>query len=374
MTRYRFEVASPVNSADDFALRQIMAQTPMGGRVTLSFHREPSYFAANCVLGRDSQTIVCHDTEQGEIVGVGTRSVREMFVSGVPTRVGYLSGLRSIERVRNRSLLARGYRFLQKLHDADPRAPEFYLTTIAEGNSVAIDQLTSGRAGLPMYYPLSRLHTLAIPIRKLARNRKFESFDFEVTRADNFSEVIAYLHRMGAARTFFPLYRQTDFDPNNGTFRGVPASSIAVARRNNRIIGVAGIWDQRAFRQTIVNGYQRATSVVRPLINVWSRLTGGICLPKPGESFDACFVCFPMIEHSEPAVQSALLHQLGQWVPAGTRCLLAGFCDDDPLLPLVRKLAQTEYTTRLYAVSRAPLPAAIVAPQAKPYYLELGCL
>ena len=41
---------------------------------------------------------------------------------------------------------------------------EFNRTTIAEGNEMALRILTSGRAGLPMYHPAGRYHTIAIAL------------------------------------------------------------------------------------------------------------------------------------------------------------------------------------------------------------------
>ena len=43
MSRYRFDLAT---EADDAALRRVLADTPMPGRIAVSFRREPSYFAA----------------------------------------------------------------------------------------------------------------------------------------------------------------------------------------------------------------------------------------------------------------------------------------------------------------------------------------
>lgn len=352
-----------------------MAQTPMDGSVTLSFQREPSYFDANCVLGSDRQTIICRDAELNEIVGLGTRSVREMFVDGKTTRVGYLSSLRSVKRARNRGLLARGYRLLRKLHEADSNAPEYYLTTIAEDNTVAINQLTSGRAGLPTYHQLSRLHTLVLPIRRRTNGSKLEAFaNCRISPPHDMLELVEFLNARGLQKTFFPRYQPNDFEPGGGTFRGLQTSSIVVARRNERIIGAAGVWDQRAFRQTLVSDYKPAVRLLRPLLNTWSRLSGGIQLPSIGKTVEACFVCFPVVSVDEPAVFDALLRQLMRVSPADAHCLLLGLCDDDPLYSIAQTLSRSQYTTRLYAVSWLPMPSSVVAPSAKPYYLELGCL
>ncbi len=372
MTCYRFELAGP---GDDAALRRVMAQTPMDGSVSLTFQREPGYFNSNCVLGREHQTIVCRDTERNEIVGLGTRSARDMFVNGQVTRVGYLSGLRSVEHARNRGLLARGYRFLRELHDADPIAPEFYLTTIAEHNAVAIDQLTSRRAGLPSYHELSRLHTLVLPIRRRPVSSKRASLaNCRVSQSGSIQEVVEFLNERGAKKTFFPVYQPADFEQPHGTFRGLTTSSISVATRNGQIVGTAGVWCQRAFRQTIVSGYRPTVRLLRPLLNLWSRISGGIQLPEIGSSLGAAFVCFPVISEEEPAVFHLLLQHLMQVAPADAECLLLGLCEHDPLLAAARSMSRSEYTTKLYAVNWSAFPDALVGSGAGQYYLELGCL
>ena len=128
MTRFRFELATP---DDDAGLREVFRETTMPGMIGLQFLREPNFFESNCVLGGFHQTIVCRDTDTGEIIGCGCRSVRELNVDGRLESVGYLSMLRGKKPFRSLGLMARGYRFLSELHQ-DGKA-NFYLTTIAEG-------------------------------------------------------------------------------------------------------------------------------------------------------------------------------------------------------------------------------------------------
>jgi hypothetical protein len=370
VTRYRFELAEP---SDDAALRRVMAQTPMPGGVTLSFEREPNYFASNSVLGLERQTIACRDTESRQIVGLATRSVREMFVAGEKQRVGYLGGLRIMKHARNRGLLARGYRFVRELHESDPNAPPFYLTTVADGNAGAIEPLTSRRAGLPTYHPLGRLHTLVLPIHKQADDS--ESFaNCEISNVEDLEQLIDFLNCHGSGKTFFPAYQHADFVQPDGTFRDLDTSSIVVAKRNDKIIGAAGIWDQRRFRQTIVHGYSSMTGMFRPLVNQWSRLTAGIQLPRIGQPFNACFVCFPIVVGDDGAVFRALLRRLMRMAPAGAPCMLLGLCPDDPLHQAAAAFSRMQYTTLLYAVSWDKIPAVVTDPTSKPHYLELGCL
>src|SRR5438874_393944 len=81
VVRYEFQLAS---RADDAQLRAILAATPMPGRVSVSFRREPSFFDAAAVEGDFHQVVVCRDRREDRIVGFGCRGVRDRFVNGRP--------------------------------------------------------------------------------------------------------------------------------------------------------------------------------------------------------------------------------------------------------------------------------------------------
>src|SRR4051812_48326086 len=125
MSRYRFELATP---ADDADLCRVLAATPMEGRIAVAFRREPSWFAGAVVDGRSRQVVACRALPRGRVTGLGCRSTREVYASGAPASVGYLSGLRVLPEHRNLGLVARGYARLRELH-GDARVP-FYLTTV----------------------------------------------------------------------------------------------------------------------------------------------------------------------------------------------------------------------------------------------------
>src|SRR5437016_765840 len=137
MSRYQFELATPGDDAD---LRHVLAATPMDGRISITFRREPSWFAGGVVDGPFRQVVACRDLQTGRIFGFGCRSIRDVYVNGRPEAVGYLSNLRVLPEYRNRGLVARGYAFFRGLHQ-DGRVP-FYLTTIANGNRTALAILT----------------------------------------------------------------------------------------------------------------------------------------------------------------------------------------------------------------------------------------
>src|SRR5438552_11468240 len=112
MSRYQFDLAT---EADDADLRRVLAETPMPGRIAVSFRREPSYFAAAEVDGHFRQVVAGRDLDTGRLIGFGSRSIRRVFVNGQPADVGYLSALRLLPEHRNLGLMARGYAFFRKL-------------------------------------------------------------------------------------------------------------------------------------------------------------------------------------------------------------------------------------------------------------------
>jgi hypothetical protein len=366
MSRYRFDLAT---EADDADLRRVLAETPMPGRIAVSFRREPSYFAAAAVDGRFRQVVAARDADSGRIVGFGSRSVSQRYVNGLPTPIGYLSSLRLLDGHRNRGLVARGYAYFRRLH-ADGLAP-LYLTTIAEGNSVALSLLTSGRAGLPRYHPDGRFLTAAIPVQ---RSRSLRSeVSVRSAKIEDRPAILEFLHRVGPRRQFFPCYDADDLFTRDGAFRELRPDDLLLAIRGGAIVGTLGVWDQGGFRQTVVHGYARPLAWARPVYNAWARWSGRPILPGPGDPFRYRFAALPLVADDDAAVFAALLGA------SLARCeeadyLLVGLHESDPLLSVLRHRRATWYTTRLFHVCWDDGEVVRQSLDGRPPYLELGCL
>ncbi len=368
MSRYRFELAGPGDDAD---LRRVLAETPMAGAVSVAFRREPSFFAGAGVDGRFRQVIAARDTEGGHVVGFGCRSVMERYVNGRPESVGYLSSLRLLEVHRNRGLVARGYAYFRKMH-ADGRA-HLYLTTIAEGNDLALKLLTSGRAGLPAYHDAGRYHTAALPLSRRYRPRARSGIEVRPARREDIPPLVDWLWAVGPQRQFFPVYRADDFGSEDGIFKGLRPEQVLMAFRSGKLAGALACWDQHDFRQTVVCGYGRAMRWARPLYNAWARWRALPTLPAPGEELRYLTAALPVAGDAETfaALLDALLERSAGG-PAGY--LLLGLHEDDPLVEVVRRYRPRWYTTRLYLVCWEDGEGMRKGLDMRPAYLELGCL
>jgi hypothetical protein len=380
MSRFPFELAGP---ADDADLRQVLASTPMAGRIAVSFRREPSWFGAAVVNGFSRQVVACRDQSTGRIFGFGCRSLRELYVNGQPTVVGYLSSLRVLPAYRNLGLIARGYEFFRRLHE-DARTP-FYLTTIAEGNDVAQRILTSGRAGLPTYHAAGRYHTIAIALPlggalapRVHCDERSEALGAAAIRPATLADVpslIDFLNKAGPSRQFFPVYRQDDFLSPNGLLRGLELNRLLLAERNGRIVGMVGAWDQSAYRQQVVHAYSGWLGFVRPAYNLAAWLRGSAGLPAPGQPLRTLMAALPLVADDDPTIFGDLLAHLRRCCGGGSWShLLLGLHERDPLLPVARRFQAACYTSVLYLVCWPDGDAARLELDGRSAYLELGSL
>jgi hypothetical protein len=371
MSYYRFELAT---AADDADLRHIMAETPMAGPVSVSFRREPSYFAAAVVEGQFRQVVVCRETDSGHVVGFGARAVHERYVNGERRSIGYLSSIRLLAAHRNRGLVSRGYALFRQLH-ADGRTP-LYLTTIAEGNALALATLTSRRAGLPGYHFAGRYHTVALP---LLRRRRFldcsmPGLTIRPATPDDLPAALEFLERVGPRRQFFPYHEHDGLFAPQGTFRDLDPAGLLLAWKGVQLVGALAGWDQHAFRQTVVHDYSPVLRWARPLVNGWAWIRGWPGIPARGDSLRYLVAALPVVD-GDPAVFRALVDALRQQAAGGPwDYLLVGLHEADPLLPVLRSYSAREYTTRLYLVCWDDGDALRRSLDDRSPYLELGCL
>ena len=372
MRRFEFDLAT---ESDDAALRQILSETPMPGSISVTFQREPNYFAGSVVDGPFRQVGVCRETETQRVIGFGCRSIRIRYVNGTPQPIGYLGLLRLLREYRNIGLVARGYQYLRQLH-RDGRT-QLYLTTIAKGNERAIATLSSARAGLPGYHPAGDYHTAVIPLGRRSRHKKTVNHNILVRRAvrEDLNPLLEFLSRVGSTRQFFPQYELADFFQPHATFKDLRPEDLLLAFQDRRLVGVLGGWDQQHFRQTVVQRLHAPLRWCRPIYNGLATMNGRPKLPRVGEAFRYVTGVLPVVENDDREVFAALLDTfVAQDAQGQHDYLLLGMHESDPLVKLAVQRATTTYVTHLYYVCWSDGDALRSRLDDRPPYLELGCL
>ncbi len=363
--RFEFSLAS---EAEDEALRALLRRIAMPGNITLSFQREPSFLLAEQAGSIVSQVMVCKDRTKDLIVGMGSRSVRNVYIDGKPAQVGYLSMLRGIPEARGNIALARGYRYLRELH-ADGAVP-YYFTTILDDNTEAKNLLTSARGGLPVYKPLAQLITYLIPLR---RNRFHKSVSNAVNRVNEhqLAQAVAFLQQWNSQYQFAPVYTLADILGQSKLLPAFCRENFYVYQEKGNICGTLGVWDQQSFKQTVVTTYSRKMQWLRPFYNLYAVISGIPGLPSTRSEIKVLYASF--LSGSEIAFEALLNQVLKDWSSKGYDYLSIGVCADNPLAQIASRYAKQRIFSTVYIVywrdENATLPDAD-----SPVHVEIATL
>lgn len=225
--------------------------------------------------------------------------------------------------------MARGFGRLRL--ELSERPADVTLTSVMEGNDVALDLLTKQRAGLPMYDPFCKCTTRVMPV---GRVRKYGSSSrVRIDHGADAAEIAGFISEHGPTQNFFPVCHAEDLDGGDGSaFPGLSAGDFLVARGDDGILGVMACWDVMRFRQALVAGYSTAMRRARPWINLWSRLTGGPQLPEAGASFGLAYGSLTLIRDENIGVFHGLLDHALEWTRRhGLDYFVYSMADGDPL-------------------------------------------
>lgn len=358
-SRVHFALAT---EADDDEIRRLLRENPMPGQITISLEREPSYFFEERDLPAERQTIVARENDR--VICVGSCSFRQRFVNGQPQRVGYLGGLRLDAKLAGRfDILRRGYRFFREQQPHDDR--EYCFTSIAADNERAIQLLERGLPGMPTYETFSDFVTLLIAVPR--NGVKMHDTSLQQITTDDFDELAAWLSTHGCRYQFAPYWTTDELLALHSL--ELRAADFRVVRDRNRIIACAALWDQRAFKQTVIQGYAAPLSLARKGINLAALLAGHPQFPAIGAVLKHAMVSHLAIGPNQPDALSTLIQGLFPLArEKGIEFLTLGYAVGDPRLETVRaNFGCREYRSRLYSVrwpGMGAAPASQPAPQA----------
>ena len=344
MPQVSFQAAS---AADDADLRRLLRDNPMQqGGLTLSFRREPSYFAACSVLGQSAEVFVGRDTQTGALAGVGARYHLPAFINGQAQSIVYLADLRVQTAYRNSIHLRRAYQFLRQRHAAAPAA--VYTSMILQDNRAALATIAAQRAGLPPYHAQGTVHT---PLILLGRQKPALVAPCTIRRATaaDWANIVAFLNRENARYQFAPVYHENDLA--NGRLRGMQPENIFIAEAGGAIVGTLALWQQSAFRQIHIDAYRGAWRLIRPVYNALARLTPLAPLPRAGEALKYAYLSLMAVQHDDLAVFRALLRQAYRASHGtGLHYLIGAFHERHPLRPAFADYAGIPSGGQLFTV------------------------
>lgn len=357
------------NALDEPALRKLSREVTLPGAFRVAFAREPDFFASLNVEGREHRVIVARRRDTEEPVGFGVISTKPVWIGGEPRLLAYLSGLRLRPEWRGGAILAAGYRraFADDISRAD-----VMLTTVLESNEPMRRLVERLRPALPVVYePLGRFLCRAAPVGRAAPPTGDEIVP---ARCEDVPALFEFLERAGPLWQFFPRYAPEDL-ADGGLLQGLRPEDILLLRAGGRIRGCMALWDQRAFRQMIVEHYPRWLRMARPLLAALPRRLGLPRLPQPGETARIAYAALACAEAPDSDVFDRLFRAVRARAAGRFDFVIIGAHESHPMAEAVRRTNGIPFDSRLYRVR--PRVAAETPPpalNARTIYLETGAL
>lgn len=343
MGELQIEVAT---EADDERLRALCREVFMPGDLELSFQREPNFFHALGVEGSEGEVLIARDGERA--VGVATRASRERFVNGERRHVSYLSMLRVAPDYRRRGLTRRG--FLEIRRQLERREESFAISTIICDNKLARVTLERKNPEMPLFAPREKICTIAAPTW---HRRGVNGIEVRTARDGEEGAIAALLQEVYRRRQFAPVWSEESLRSESAT-RGLSIDDFLVVEDGGELVGVAAVWDQGAFKQTVVRGY--GTPLLRygrGAVNLLAPMLNTPLLPPPGSEFRHSFISHLAVRDDDEAVTLALLARAHEESRRrGSSYVAIGLSERDPRLEAVQRLLRGRlYWSMLYTVA-----------------------
>lgn len=356
----------PAMPEDNASILDLIARTPQQGLLRLNFERDPDFHAGASVSCEDPDIWVAeHSAAPGRpprvvaVINIGSRAV---YLNGAVCRLRYGHDLRIDPAHRGGMLLHRIFRRLR----AELLPGEWMQTVILDGNDASLSTVGSGRAGMPAYYPHGVIETHLVFTAGRRHPRPIDGIDVRRARCNDIPLMQAFLDAEGPRRQFFPRYDLGRLQVEDRYYVGLRPDNFLLAFDSDALVGMAGDWDQSAFKRTRVLAYPGVLRWLRRGYNVWGALTGGMRLPATGDCFRYRSLHTVLAMGNDPQVFRALLdHSLADNVDceALACCFFAG----DPLASALQKYRRRTMRSRHFLVCYDGDPRAGIDGRLQPY-------
>ena len=318
--------------SSDGLLRSLLRDNDMESWVSLSFQREPDYFLGEGLMGDTYSVLVHHQYHPDKAMGMYSCSYLPVKLDGQGEMLGYLGSLRVGEAYRNKlRYLKQGYDSIRKLVP-DQGSRKSWFTSIAAGNHQARRLLEAGLKGLPKYTPLGKLLTMAISTSR-GRNTGI----LQPLAKQDIEAFVSFYNKATAEYQYSPWLSKEWLQRLQGN-KGLRLDDFFVVRDQGRIVAGLAIWDQRAFKQTVIHDYAKPLKRWRLAYNLYAKLSGRPQLPASGDQLQQVYISFVACEpayrkHLIPMIQHALHKITKREGHVG----VLGLSTKNPLLNILKK-------------------------------------
>ena len=361
-------VIQPATAADSAEILSVLEENVFPGNVSLIYTRRPDAYRSFLAEGREAHLLVCRDTREGRIAGLGAYAVHECFIDHRPEKVVYLFGLRGRrEYLATRALLSLPGAYRQVIEQFSAQGIRYFLTVILQDNLPAQRLLTKERSHMPRHTFLCPYHTLTFRTRRGVLSLP-HSYAFRQATPEDGAALEDFLTAEGGRRDFFPS-RIGDLFGRHPELSW--ESFYLLTDRQGSILACGAAWDQASYKQYIVAGYAGKLRWMCRFPFVL-RLFGHSPLPKPSTVLRFFLLAFWCVKDDRAEYLKWFLDSLAR-AARDYPYFVVGVPQSHPLAPALNEWKFLRYDSNIYLVGHHVTPDD-AARLRKSLYLECGWL
>lgn len=326
----------------------------MRGELVLSTQREPDFFALYEMQKATAYTYVGDDA-RGGLVGMASALVRDGWLDGEATRVGYLGDLRvRFDRGRHFG------RFFGEFFEAlcEETKCSAYVTSILSSNRAAMNALTKRSARRPRQPHYARLNSIdAVSVQLTRAHSPSSAVKVRSATSADLPQLIDVLGAAHRTRAFGYRYDEGEFEHRLAHWPGFSLDETLLAvDGDERIIGVCTLWDPSLVKRYRVHAYGGSMKWVKRGFNVMASLARWPKLPEPGGEFRYAYLSNLWVRDDSPATFRALLeHAYARLQPKGFHFFTFQLDEADPLESALRGFMVRKLGFTLFGVTPASM-------------------
>ena len=279
----------PATPADGPDMLRLIESHPSGGKMRILYSRRPDAYQSYQMECADAETILCVG-DDGRLLAQFTCLPRKLYIDREVCTVGYVTGLHKADgaQVSIMKLLETGY--------ARSSAKRF-ICSFLDDNQSAFDMFA--KRGLT--HPICDYTTYIINPSAIKSTQ--HKFTFRCATPGDKERLLRFYNDAGAGYSYFPVFSSMD------DFAGLAVSDFFILEDKDTIIAAGALWDQKAYKQYIVLGYEGAYRLAA-LCNPILRALHYPPLPKISEAANFAYVSFLLCRDNNPELERVLLGEI----------------------------------------------------------------
>lgn len=294
----------PAQASDSDALIALIAATPQLGAITINFERTPDFFMATKIVTQSLDVWVAVERDSERVAAIFSIGHRDVYVNGERQQVRYGNDLRihpDFQSGRTLFNLLKCYRQVM--------GRDWMQTVILSDNEASLNSMGSGRSITPTYYDFGEMTTHMLYLTK-PRPHSAHPFTIRKANHNDIERMQKFFEQQAKTKQFYPHYDFIKLLNGDEYYRGLVISNYYLMFKNNDLVAMAGIWDQSSFKQTRFVAYSKLMSVARLFNNAYSKLFGGMMLPKAGNKLSYVSLHSLLVVNDDEKLFSRLLQHI----------------------------------------------------------------